>query len=108
MEATEAKPGGVKEKSAERKPRRIMPPSPPSPPSPARAGGGSRPPADGPKEVLIVASRLKEYVKAVSGYNTSDGVLGPLSEIVRIEVAKAIEKARAEGRKTVLDRDVSS
>lgn len=105
MEATEAKPGGVKEKSAERKPRRIMPPSPPSP---ARAGGGSRLPADGPKEVLIVASRLKEYVKAVSGYNTSDGVLGPLSEIVRIEVAKAIEKARAEGRKTVLDRDVSS
>jgi hypothetical protein len=102
MEATEARPSGVKEKSAERKPRRIMPPSP------ARPAGGSRPSTDGPKEVLIVASRLKEYVKAVSGYNTSDGVLGPLSEIVRIEMAKAIEKARAEGRKTVLDRDISS
>ena len=102
MDAPEAGSGEVKEKSSERKPRRIMAPGP------ARAGGGSRPPADGPKEVLIVASRLKEYVKAVSGYNTSDGVLGPLSEIVRIEVAKAIEKARAEGRKTVLDRDVSS
>ena len=102
MDAPEAGSGEVKEKSSERKPRRIMAPGP------ARTAGGSTPAADGPKEVLIVASRLKEYVKAVSGYNTSDGVLGPLSEIVRIEVAKAIEKARAEGRKTVLDRDVSS
>ena len=61
-----------------------------------------------PQEVLIVASRLKDYVRAVSSYNTSEGVLEPLSEIVRSEIRKAIEKARSEGRKTVLDRDVSS
>ena len=102
MEASAAEPGEARKKSAERKPRRILPPSSKG------TGGGSSPSADGPKEVLIVASRLKEYVRAVSGYNTSDGVLDPLSEIVRLEVAKAIEKARAEGRKTVLDRDVSS
>ena len=48
-----------------------------------------------------MASRLKDYVRAVSSYNTSEGVLEPLSEIVRSEIRKAIEKARSEGRKTV-------
>ena len=88
--------------NGERKPRRILA----SPAKNPEAGIVTQ--AAEPKEVLIVASRLKDYVRAVSGYNTSDGVLGPLSEIVRREVAKAIENARAEGRKTVLDRDVSS
>ncbi len=59
-----------------------------------------------PLEVLIVASRLKDYVRAVSGYNTSDRVLEPLSEHVRRVVERAIENARSEGRKTLLDRDV--
>jgi len=59
-----------------------------------------------PLEVLIVASRLKDYVRARSGYNTSDRVLEPLSEIVRRAVDQAIESARREGRMTVLDRDV--
>ena len=102
MEAAETEATDQKSKTGERKPRRIMAPSP------ARSASASVSSKDGPMEVLIVASRLKDYVKAVSGYNTSDGVLGPLSEIVRTEVAKAIEKARAEGRKTVLDRDISS
>ncbi len=56
--------------------------------------------------VLIVASRLKDYVKARAGYNTSDGVLAPLSEIVRRVCDKAIDNARREGRMTVLDRDI--
>jgi len=60
-----------------------------------------------PQAVLVVASRLKQYGKSVSGYNTSDGVLEPLTEIVQREIGKAIEKARGEGRKTVLGRDVS-
>jgi hypothetical protein len=59
-----------------------------------------------PREVLIVASRLKSYVKARSGYNTSDQVLEPLSEIVRHACDKAIRKAAQDGRKTVLGRDV--
>ena len=102
VEAAEAGASKVGKETAARKPRRIIPTTPRSP------GGGSSSAGEGPKEVLIVASRLKDYVRAVSGYNTSDGVLGPLSEIVRAEVAKAIEKARADGRKTVLERDVSS
>jgi len=58
------------------------------------------------REVLIVASRLKDYVRARAGYNTSDGVLEPLSEIVRTICDEAIRNARREGRKTVLDRDL--
>ncbi len=59
-----------------------------------------------PTDVLIVASRLKDYVRAKSGYNTSDRVLEPLSEIVRRICDQAIENARRDGRMTVLDRDV--
>ncbi len=58
-----------------------------------------------PREVLIVASRLKDYVRAVAGFNTSDGVLDPLSDLVREACDEAIRNARAEGRRTVLERD---
>ena len=59
-----------------------------------------------PRETLIVASRLKDYIRTRSGYSTSDGVLEPLSEIVRGFCDKAIRNAARAGRKTVLDRDV--
>jgi hypothetical protein len=60
-----------------------------------------------PEEILIVASRLKDYIRARSGgFNTSDRVLEPLSDIVRRVCDQAIENARREGRITVLDRDV--
>ena len=79
--------------------RRIVRPEP---------GAGKSKPAGSqvPEEVLIVASRLKDYVRARSTYNTSDGVLDPLSEIVRRICDEAIENARREGRRTVLDRDI--
>lgn len=59
-----------------------------------------------PREVLIVASRLKDYVRARSGMNTSDRVLGPLSDIVRSVCDEAIRNAERDGRKTLLERDV--
>ena len=58
-----------------------------------------------PREVLIVASRLKEYITARSEMNTSAGVMDVLSDFVRVACDRAIDNARAEGRKTVLDRD---
>ena len=64
------------------------------------------PPDKVPHEVLIVASRLKEYVRARVGYNTSDRVLEPLSDIVRRIIDEAIDNARRDGRMTVLDRDI--
>ncbi len=70
-----------------------------------RPAGRSTP--DAPKdEVLIIASRLKDYIRRRSGMSTSDRVLEPLSEIVRRVADDAIESAQAEGRKTVLDRDI--
>ncbi len=58
-----------------------------------------------PREILIVASKLKAYVKASSDMNTSDRVLEALSDKVRDLCDNAADRARAEGRKTVLDRD---
>jgi hypothetical protein len=58
-----------------------------------------------PRDILIVVSKLKAYIKARSGMNTSDGAMDVLSDIVRQAADKAIQKAAAEGRKTVLDRD---
>jgi histone H3/H4 len=83
---------------------------------PAPAGGTRRlvrsaaapPPEPAPREVLIIASRLKDYVRARVGYNTSDRVLEPLSDILRRVVDEAIENARRDGRMTVLDRDIPS
>jgi hypothetical protein len=68
-----------------------------------RASGPGAAPAD---EVLIVASRLKQYIRAESGMSTSDRVLGPLSDVVRQLCDLAIESARRAERGTVLDRDV--
>lgn len=59
-----------------------------------------------PREVLIIASRLKDFVRARSGFNTSDRVLEPLSDIVRSVCEEAIRNAERDGRRTVLDRDV--
>ena len=71
-----------------------------------RPGGTPAPAAPGADDVLIIAARLKEYIRVKSGYNTSDRVLAPLSEIVRRIVDEAIRSAQREGRRTVLDRDI--
>jgi hypothetical protein len=70
--------------------------------------GPSPAPAKTDDEVLIIASRLKEYVRVKSGFHTSDRVLVPLSEIVRRVCDEAIRNARAEGRMTILDRDIEA
>jgi hypothetical protein len=62
-------------------------------------------PAVGPREVLVIASRLKDYVQARSEYNTSQSVMDVLSDHLRVVCDRAIDNARADGRKTVMDRD---
>ena len=69
--------------------------------TPAPVGGRN----DAPRDVLIVASKLKAYVRARSGMNTSDGVIAELSDRVRALCDDAIDRAREEGRKTLMDRD---
>lgn len=60
---------------------------------------------DLPHDILIVASKLKDYVRAKSGLNTSQNVFEKLSEIVRRHVDAAVVNAMNEGRKTLMDRD---
>jgi hypothetical protein len=89
------------------------PPPSAAPKRPAGAGGeaGMRPGASGaepvPRDVLVVVSKLKLYVRAKSGMNCSDGVVDVLSDRLRALCDRAIASARAAGRKTVLDRDFS-
>lgn len=61
-------------------------------------------PAD-PEQVLIIASRMKEYIQKKAGFNTSGDVMDELSAIVRSLTDDAIVRARREGRKTVMARD---
>ena len=58
-----------------------------------------------PRDILIVASKLKDYIRARADMNTSADVMTVLSDYVRFRCDEAIENARREGRKTVLDRD---
>ena len=56
-------------------------------------------------EVLVVVSKMKQYIRDVSDMNTSEDVNQVLSEMIRFQCDRAIEKARADGRKTVMARD---
>jgi histone H3/H4 len=59
------------------------------------------------QEVLVVVSKLKSYIKEKSGMNTSGGAAAVISDAVRRMCDEAIERARSDGRKTVMDRDFS-
>ena len=58
------------------------------------------------KEVLVVASKIKTYIKNKGDMKTSATVLEALSDRLRAMCDAAIESARSDGRKTVLDRDI--
>ncbi len=82
-----------------------------------RSGGGSEPVRrrvvdsgtrdDTPKEVLVVVSRFKAYVKDRHGMNTSDGLFEALSAELRRLADEASDHARMDGRKTLMERDFS-
>ena len=57
------------------------------------------------QEVLIVASKLKQYIKDKFDMNTSASVMDVLSKNVRRMTDEAAERARSEGRKTIMDKD---
>lgn len=59
----------------------------------------------GPKEVLVIASRMKDYVRQRYGMNTSDAVMEVLSDQLRKICDRAVIHARDDGRKTLMDRD---
>lgn len=59
-----------------------------------------------PRDVLVVVSKLKKYIRARSGMNTSESVTDALSDHIRRICDEAIRNAGRDGRRTVLDRDL--
>lgn len=58
-------------------------------------------------EHLVVVSKVKKHIRDKSGMNTSASVMDELTKIVEFEIDKAIENAKKDNRKTVMDRDFS-
>ena len=56
-------------------------------------------------EVLVVTSKIKNYIKSKGGLNTSATSIEAISNKVREMCDQAIENAVNDKRKTVKDRD---
>jgi hypothetical protein len=63
------------------------------------------PSGESTRDVLVVVSKLKAYIKSKSGMNTSDGVISVISDQIRQLCDQAAANAQRDGRKTVMDRD---
>lgn len=57
------------------------------------------------REILVVASKVKDYIRRHSEMNTSAEVLQVLSDHIRALCDEAIASAQESGRKTVMERD---
>ena len=60
------------------------------------------------QEILVVVSKLKNYIRERSGFNTAGNVAPALSALLRQACDAAVANARKDGRKTVMDRDLPS
>ncbi len=56
-------------------------------------------------EILIVSSKVKSFIKEKGDLNTSSSVIEVLSKKVEELCEAAIEKAKKDKRKTLMDRD---
>ena len=59
------------------------------------------------RDMLVVISKMKKYIKDRSGMNCGDSVAELLSDHVRAICDDAIRSAARDERKTVLDRDLA-
>lgn len=57
-------------------------------------------------EVLVVTSKVKKFIKEKGDCNTSSETIEALTKAVERLCARGIEKAKADGRKTVMARDI--
>lgn len=57
------------------------------------------------QEVLVVVSKVKNYIRDQSEMNTAGSVAPKISDIVRKLCDDAIANARKDGRKTVMEKD---
>jgi histone H3/H4 len=57
-------------------------------------------------DVLVVTSKVKKYIKEQGGCNTSSETVDVLSKAVEALCKRGIDSAKADGRKTVMARDI--
>ena len=57
-------------------------------------------------DVLVVTSKVKKFIKEKGAMNTSAETVDQLSKAVEALCMKGIEAAKADGRKTVMARDI--
>jgi len=55
--------------------------------------------------ILIVVSKYKKYIKETYGMSTASNVGAKLTQILQNLSAEAVERAKSDKRKTVMDRD---
>lgn len=60
------------------------------------------------EEALVVASKVKKLIKDEAGLSTSSQAIDQLTVRVQTVCLKAIENAKADKRKTVMDRDFTA
>jgi histone H3/H4 len=58
------------------------------------------------KEMLVIASKVKAYIKTSADLKCSAAVIDKLSDKVRALCDAAVASAKADKRKTVQDKDV--
>ncbi len=57
-------------------------------------------------DVLVVTSKVKKFIKEKGQMNTSAETVDVLSKAIEQLCQKGIESAKADGRKTVMARDI--
>lgn len=57
-------------------------------------------------DILVVTSKVKKFIKEKSEMNTSAETIDVLSKAIEKLCVKGIESAKADGRKTVMARDI--
>jgi histone H3/H4 len=58
-------------------------------------------------ETLVVVSKVKKFIKEKGECNTSSETIEKLSKAVEQLCQRGIESAKADGRKTVMERDIN-
>ena len=57
-------------------------------------------------DILVVTSKVKKFIKEKGQMNTSAETIDILSKAMEKLCAKGVESAKADGRKTVMARDI--
>jgi histone H3/H4 len=57
-------------------------------------------------DVLVVTSKVKKFIKDNGNCNTSSETVDVLSKAVELLCKKGVDSAKADGRKTVMARDI--